>query len=711
MISKTSCNNSISYRKYILENIKQRGWLAALSVIAIFFVQTVYTAMRIESILNSSAAQEISYCRKQFPSMLNGNFTTHLTFVILLLAVVCAVSGYAYLHQPEKSDFFHGFPLKRSQWFYISYMGGLLIFLIPYLLSSLCTMVIAATKGILVSSNLAASVLAVLGGILGFLVLYHTAILAMMLTGKLISGTLASLVLIVYGSMVTQLFSGLISKFLDTHYSNPQSLATITNTLSNYWSPLALYHELTYRTTAMYKLPLFLLTVIVIIAALWLLTRFLCQIRPLESAGNALTYEKSASVIKVMIAIPTALSIGLFTDSFYYHIGNKWMVFFSILAVVLLCGVIEFIYTQDLRQIFQRKYSSLLSIAGVIGILAIMHFDLLGYDTWLPEHDEIESMALYSDSYMGYFEYPDVIPATNTDSGRNDPTYYSLQADPAQCKKFDSIYTLAKEGIENHNMNITPSTINDSTMEEYISIVIRFNKTNGKSIYRSYTVTKDSLTNCLDELCREDSYRQALFPTFHVTADEIDGILLNDILSSMPLDLTVEEQTALLKAYQTDTMNADIHKLQNDNPIGDLMLGLKTEDADENSYVNVYLYSSYRDNRSIRVPLYDSYINTLDLLKKYGCSVHTSIDPEDILSMTHTVHTEDYKDAYYGAASQYAETGNTTPVTDPKEIRRLLDRIAFSSYGIAGSKEMSMESVEIWLKGDISSRYFSLLPE
>ena len=42
MTSKTSCNNSTSYknripyRRYILENIKQRSWLAATSLIAFF---------------------------------------------------------------------------------------------------------------------------------------------------------------------------------------------------------------------------------------------------------------------------------------------------------------------------------------------------------------------------------------------------------------------------------------------------------------------------------------------------------------------------------------------------------------------------------------------------------------------------------------------------------------------------------------------------
>ena len=260
MTSKTSCNNSISYRKYILENVKQRIWFMVLSFITLFFMQTVSITMRIENFLNSSAEQPLNSYREQFPRMLNGSLARPFTVIILLLAVICAVSGYAYLHQPEKSDFFHGFPLKRIQWFNISYIGGLLMFLIPYLSSSLCTMVIAASKGVLVSSNFLPSVLAVFGGILGYLILYHTAILAMMLTGRLLSGTLAAFVLIVYYSMAEELFSGLFSTFYDTLYTPRHGeRSLLIDSLSNILSPLDLYQSLTYRTAANYKLPLFLL--------------------------------------------------------------------------------------------------------------------------------------------------------------------------------------------------------------------------------------------------------------------------------------------------------------------------------------------------------------------------------------------------------------------------------------------------------------------
>ena len=58
-------------------------------------------------------------------------------YIIFLLAVLCAATGYGHIHSREKLDFYHSLPLRRMQWFSISYLSGLLIFLIPYLINSL----------------------------------------------------------------------------------------------------------------------------------------------------------------------------------------------------------------------------------------------------------------------------------------------------------------------------------------------------------------------------------------------------------------------------------------------------------------------------------------------------------------------------------------------------------------------------------------------
>ena len=716
MTSKTSCNNSTSYknripyRRYILENIKQRSWLAATSLIAFFLLQPVYIMVNIENFLTTSGAEYITSYQDAFPYMLSGANNLFFTLALIILAIACAVSGYAFLHQPKSVDFYHGFPVKRTQWFTISYIGGFLIFLIPYTFSSLCSLIIAGIKGVLVSSNFLPSILAIIGGILGFLILYHTAILAMMLTGQLVAGALASGVLIVYGSMIQQLCSGLISTFLHTHYVPvyPEYYAATSAIIpeESLWgvpSPLGIYTLLTHPTVAGIH-PLFpILFSIMVAAALWFAARTLYQKRALECAGNALAYPRTASFIKVLIVIPTALFIGLFLGSFYYGSGTKWMIFISILAAILLCGVIEYIYSRDLSQICKRKWSSLLSIFTVIGILAVMRLDLFGYDTWLPEKEKLESMSFYSDTYSEYFQYPSVGPNVDSSSYPN-TQYYTLYADNAQQKEFSAIYTLAEEGILNHNLGITSDRLYQEDMEDYTSIVIRFNQKNGSTAYRSYLVKRSSFLDCLENLCRSESYRNVLFPAFHIKSGDIESITVNDLLTSTPLKLTEEQKEVLLRAYQQDLLQVKIADLHSARQIGTFLFQMKADN-------NTRSETEYYDNQISNLYIYSTYENTLRQLREYGYPICAEIRSEDVVQMTRLTDSVMTKDTYNPDGMNVSDTDEIrTPVTDPTEMQTLLNRVTYSTYGITGYK-YSTNAIEVLLKGEVAARRLQLLPE
>jgi len=75
----------------------------------------------------------------------------------------------------------------------------------------------------------------------------------------------------------------------------------------------------------------------------------LYRIYPSETAGNALAFPRTAPVFKVMICIPAALFSSIIAKLFMGVTGTKWIIVLSLLAAVILCGVIEFIYQQDLE--------------------------------------------------------------------------------------------------------------------------------------------------------------------------------------------------------------------------------------------------------------------------------------------------------------------------------------------------------------------------
>lgn len=720
MTSKTSYNNSISSKRFVLENIRQRGWLFAVSTLLIFLLQTVYATLNIDNYLTLSGTEFIQSYQTSFPELLNGANNRFFGFLIIAIAIASGVTGFAYLHKPKSVDFFHGFPLRREQWFRISYISGLLLFLVPYLIASICTMIIGSIKGVLVSANLLPSIFAVISGILCFMIIYHTTILAMMLTGKLVVGTLAALVLIVYGSMVQGLFSGLISTFLNTQYSS--SPATISSSgmyfqlenLGSLLSPMELCNRLLYGNMIQMENEHFFFSpgksivtfgiCILFLILTWFLARMLYQKRPLEVAGNALAYPKMASLLKFLIVVPTALFVGLYSDSFYYRSDNTWIILISILAAILLCAVVEFIYTQDLAQIFKRRVASLLSIGSVILILSLLHFDVFGFDSWLPEKEDVKSMALFSSTYSDYFSYP-LSQDPEMQSAYNIALSYTLYSDSSQVTDFAPIYALAEEGVENEKNGITSELILEEGYDDYTSIVIRFNQKSNTSKFRYYIVKREHLLSCLEELCKEESYRKDLFPIFHIGENEVKHIAYSNFVDEEELILTKEQIQNLSQAYEEDLLETPIATLQEEEPLGrftfywsDTPLVKETVSSGMDYLSNLFFYSTFE--------------RTLGLLEEYGYTVGQQISPNRISQMIHVTFTETPEDRWNTTVTQQDYKSELRiPVTDFNEMETLLERICYSPNGILGSKPISEDFLEIWFQEDTSVTHFNLKPK
>ena len=124
-------------------------------------------------------------------------------------------------------------------------------------------------------------------------------------------------------------------------------------------------------------------------------------------------------MIKVLVCVPAAVFSCFFIKSFMGIQGTKWILALSLLAAVLICAVIEFIYQQDLRMLLRGWRSSLISVAGVLILLSVYQFDLFGYDTWLPKEEKVESVSFRPESFWGYFEYADLLSSNGGDTSRS----------------------------------------------------------------------------------------------------------------------------------------------------------------------------------------------------------------------------------------------------------------------------------------------------
>ena len=675
--------SKISYSKFIQENIRRRSWLFAVSLILMLSMRTLWTAMRIETLLGSSnyapKIDAVALENLHFAGFLNGFENPLFAVLVLLLALCCAVSGFSYLHKSEECDFFHSLPLTRKQLFLISYSSGLIIFLIPYLLACIGTIATAYAMGIGSCISIADCLLSMLGCILGFLILYHAAIVAMMLTGKLISGILAALVLYVYAEMIATLSNALPSHFFDTYHAVANGSRVL---IGRFLSPIGLYSHLSAQTGWFEgKEQLSLLLSDLFAAAVWILLTFtaayfLYRKRASETAGTALSYPFLAGWVKVLAVVPAALTLGLFVASFYGNNSDTWVILISLISVVLLCGITEFIYHTDLRQITNGKVSSLLSIVTVAGILTILHFDLFGYNTWLPKESELKSIAFTANSFSNYFTYYNDINGTKS--------YGLLDEKELQMTAPDPLLKLAEDGVQNYKNGIKTEDIYDEYADDYMQISVRFTPKHGLPVYRDYAVSKGIMLDSLETLCKNETYRKELFPVFQIDTDKVSAVKLADIYQvPQTLSLSSEQKTTLFDAYKQDILKTDIQILQTEYPIAELTAEFPgIYDAGDPGFENSMGSASLVAPIS-QMYIYESFTNTLDLLNEYGYTIRREIALSDVQHM-------DLESTPDGS-----EPTTLQAITDPEEMQDLLNQLHYPCPGILGGKDTSLRYVQL----------------
>ena len=631
-----------SYIKLIRSDIRHRGWLAALSFTLFFLLMPVYIMLYL-STYTENTAKLIEY----FPGLLNGNSQRFLAAAIAGLAVLSALTGFSYIHSKEKSDFVHSLPVKRTVWFGTTYVSGLLIVLIPYVVCSILSMVVeAASKGM--TFPLAGrSAEAVLGGILAFFVLYNASVFAVMLTGRTVTGLLVSLAVIVYPFLILTLISALEYAFYNTFYSMDE---TLPMKLAEYLSPLGLFTALIPQSS-LGTLGLAAPAAALVMSALFVAAAILIyRLYPSEAAGTAMAFPITAPILKVLICIPSALFVSLMIQDMMALSGNEWLPVLSLLTAVIFCAVIDFIYTMDLRLLLKSWKSSLLSIVGTLAVLCFFQFDVIGYDTYIPDKDDIESISFCPDSFQNYFCYPE------SEYGADPASGYFAPEDMT-----DTLYTLALSGIDNlekglntknvYDMDNIPDVMLSPTLagkkdagEEFFSAVFRYRLSDGRIINRRYALGYSDTADALSSLLESREYRKCLFPIFEIDKDSVTSITLSDIYkTSDELKLDKEQKKALLNAYETDVLSASADTFIDGNPLGELQVNFTNTVLKENGTVtddgmisyNIPGLSYFGDGTSYvpQLYIYPEYTNTLELLKEYGYTMHTEIVPDDVASI------------------------------------------------------------------------------
>lgn len=595
------------------------------------------------------------------------------TFLFIGLGVLAGIYSFSYLHSQKKVDFYHNQPVSEGNRFLNISSCGLLCCYIPYSVIFLLNLLIVKSYGILNFDMFQQALASALIYMLAYFAAYVIAALMTIITGNILYSIALTGIAFVFEIIVRKTIVNLCAMFF-YNYSVRSDAQTLQCKWSTVWTLLQKTEHIL-STISSKELWEAVGGTCIRVAILSFVTAaiayFAYKKRPMEYTGPSIAFHRLKPVIKVFIT--PALLLFLLDITYYEQgisgslygpenikefirsfgrllFGNLTMrnqenlkVFFISLSFLIIgvciCHVIfEFLWELDIRAIKKHLISSL--VAGGFTILLFLgfRFDLFGYDTYVPNQKNVESVGIALDSYY-------------IDSSLQ---RYRLKNVRLTCIK--EACDAAKEICHNN----TNYGLDLSDQQTVVDAEFAFHMKDGSTCYRTYDLIVDKGKNPLPNLLNNEEYNKATYP-FLYDDKYTEKINLNkkNYLSwcdksnhEVTLTPTGTEQIKKLQqafmADYKDTSNNSPYTFQDEHKaIG--LLTVKYPGNNKKVYDTEYL-------------IFPEYTRTMECLHEMGVTTDTTtgFPLEEIESVT-VCTSNDEK--------------NKKTITDPAQIKELLSLV------------------------------------
>ena len=530
--------SKISSAKLLKEAVKRDGAVAILLVIGYFCYYPIGGMLLLHDSCFDSANMNSSANTVHMFGMANP-FLYCVTFgAALLLGII----QFSYLHSPEKVDFYHSLPVRREKLFCIRYAAGILVWLAPFAVNLLLFAAVCAGRGVAVTEAGAAIPALLASGMVThiacFLLVYSMTALAMLLTGKIFAAIAAVIVLCGYVPAIRLLQEVLMEFFFSTFYAAQD----IGKSLAVQCTPVYAYIRIC-QDVMDQVFPTDLVIAITLISALiCLLCLYLYRRRGSEMAGKPMAFDAIARVVKFLLVVPVTLICTVF---FYAVTDNNilWEIFGWIFSLLLISGIIEFVYRMDIREAFRDKKQIILSGVVSLAILAVFQLDLLGYDRWLPEKSEVESVGLsnshalmlYSD--IGAYDQFVAKDGTVVLSWRGNVGVEQDMTLEGGSADMDALFELVE-----HSENFSGASVSqpDSWNYYWYRVTVTWHLKDGTEKVRSYEYTNESLVEWLSPLWETEEHRNQVNPVLNIQPEDVLAVMVAPANSWFPESVILE---------------------------------------------------------------------------------------------------------------------------------------------------------------------------
>jgi len=476
------------------ENTRRSVWAIALSGLGFFFAMLLPALMQIQRALKNLRLQDV-YVSEQ-----SGTFSRDIRFatlrdlrtiigagdpvtkmVFVVLAVVCGVAVFAYLHSRQKVDFYHSLPVSRAKLFAVNYVTGVACVLPMYFLFLAITLVCVCVMGFGEAVSFSVLSYAIITNLVCFLLIYSLSALATILCGN----TVISLLLLVWILFSPMFVKGiqvwLCEDFYTTYTSTTQDMAW-----AMHLSPVAQYFGLmgpgeeeplpgsSFPVLAAYLV----LTVAVVALSVWLF-----KIRKSERSGSALVFEP----MKVPVKVYMCFVIGAVAGLLFKAVGDDlWLWIGLALGVIIFHAVVEIIYAFDFKAFKANIVHMGIILAVLAAAMAGLRFDMLGMQDWVPSESSIAKVNI--DRGMSGFDNCD---------GLSSP------------EDIHTVLEIAELGVNVANGTLALEPESREYDADHISITVSYELNSGRWAARNYYIYSDTpgFAELMNKITMSEEYK------------------------------------------------------------------------------------------------------------------------------------------------------------------------------------------------------------
>lgn len=399
--------------KAMAEDLRHRGWMAALAGLASFLLLPVAWMAIMSNIGKETGVDVAAETALNFYS---SYFLLLGTVYTMAGALITAVGGFRFVFHKRMLDVYHALPVRRSVWYGVCYVNGFLIWLLPFLLGLGVTLVMSAgdlsARGVPGETMSDLTIIAfrtLFLLLLVFLGTYHLTLTGVMLSGNVLNALTSAEFLGCGVFVICLLCAGLLSFYMSTasEYTIRQMLFT-----GACFSPLASGISLmmawsenladeVLRFTGMERQ----LWASGLGALLLGVTAYLLYLRrPSELAEQGVKNRAVRAVMQLAAGVTSAL----FGWLFFCNITSgspAWCVFGALFFGVLSFGVSGMIFGMEWKAFWAHKLQMAGAVAVSIGIGFAFKGDWFGYDHYLPDKEDVAQIVIESRNFANHFLY------------------------------------------------------------------------------------------------------------------------------------------------------------------------------------------------------------------------------------------------------------------------------------------------------------------